>query len=829
MKRFHLFAITVALLASFSCTDLKEEESVSFGVDAEELVFSSDADTNPITVHSGKKWDVTHLPQWVSIRSITRNSPSPYYWEVLLSATVNNDYSRDDVIVFSCGTERVEVRVSQEGKRGQHVAVQSVALSSKTLNLQVGATETLTATVTPSNASDKTLTWTSSNTSVATVDGNGLVRAVGVGSTVVTVTTKEGNKSDDCKVMVTGGSESGHPWVDLGLSSGLKWAKYNIGASSPEEYGYYYAWGETSPKNEYLNTNLKYCTHVTEGDYYSKYNTVDNKIRLEMTDDVSHMNWGGNWRMPTENEFLELREECRWEWTQENGVKGYKVIGTNGNSIFLPAAGLKMGNTVSGNQTEGHYWSSSIYKQSVRYAFTADFYPTVLGTSYVNRYVGQVVRAVTDNGNRTSVSAVSLNQSEVTMKVGETTVIVASLTPSNASWPEVIWTSSNRSVATVSPDGEVSAIAAGETIITATTYDGGKTATCKVTVSSDKKVIQFADDNLKRYLVSYYDTDGDAEISYDEAAAVTSIVTLNSVQSVTSFDEFQYFTGVQTVPDEWLKGCQKLKSVVLPPSVSKIGTGAFENCTSLTSINLTGSVQVQASAFKGSSLSGNINVACFVGDAFMGTAVKQIREHSTRLSDFYDFEDCLVSVPATCTIGVKSSIYSELDAMIGQLSGGFIESIESLHETMLETIANLLGHIKQIEAAINEMQSSSDYSQIDQIRASLNTVQDSYYQVDYWLQTQKYAIESQLNNCASFFYVANDIRSSLYELEYLIQENLASVSERIRMCESVLGSISNAPVPQSAPRRIETRAGSSSYSVDDIVSLFRDKVFAFDE
>lgn len=144
--------------------------------------------------------------------------------------------------------------------------------------------------------------------------------------------------------------------IDLGLS--VKWASFNVGASKPEEYGGDYAWGETEEKSKYdwstykwcngsENTMTKYCTT-------SSYGTVDNKTVLDPADDVAHVKWGGTWRMPTLEEQEELLNNCTWRWTTQNGVNGYEVTGSNGNSIFLPAAG-----NISGSH--GYYWSSTLW------------------------------------------------------------------------------------------------------------------------------------------------------------------------------------------------------------------------------------------------------------------------------------------------------------------------------------------------------------------------------------------------------------------------------------------------------------------------------------
>lgn len=170
--------------------------------------------------------------------------------------------------------------------------------------------------------------------------------------------------------------DSSHEYVDLGLPSGLKWATCNVGANTPEEYGDYFAWGETEPKTAYnwntykwcrgsLDTMTKYCTLSSEG-------TVDNKTTLDSEDDAAHVKWGGAWRMPTRAEQDELRNKCTWKWTSQNGVKGYKATGPNGNSIFLPAAGYNEGG-IRYMGSDGSYWSSSLNPSSNNGAFSLWF------------------------------------------------------------------------------------------------------------------------------------------------------------------------------------------------------------------------------------------------------------------------------------------------------------------------------------------------------------------------------------------------------------------------------------------------------------------------
>ena len=192
---------------------------------------------------------------------------------------------------------------------------------------------------------------------------------------------------------------NGHEYVDLGLSSGTKWATCNVGASKPEEYGGYYAWGETEEKDDYgwwdtykwcegdQWSMTKYCTHS----YYGK---IDNKTVLEPQDDVAHVKWGGTWRMPTIEEIKELQNECTWQWTSRRGVDGYRVIGSNGKSIFLPAAGYRDGTEAYDRGSYGHCWSSSLISSSSFLAYFLLFGSGNRDWYDYNRCYGRSVRPV---------------------------------------------------------------------------------------------------------------------------------------------------------------------------------------------------------------------------------------------------------------------------------------------------------------------------------------------------------------------------------------------------------------------------------------------------
>lgn len=190
-------------------------------------------------------------------------------------------------------------------------------------------------------------------------------------------------------------------YVNLGLS--VKWATFNVGANKPEDYGDYIAWGETEPKETYSwktykwcegepETWTKYCTN-------SEYGIADYKETLDLEDDAAHANWGDKWRMPTPNEWKELYQKCNWELITKNGIKGYQVTANNGNSIFLPRAGLNYAYQ-HGYATDsvGYYYSNTLrssYKGE-QYASFMLMHDEYIGGSTAIRYYGLSIRPVYD-------------------------------------------------------------------------------------------------------------------------------------------------------------------------------------------------------------------------------------------------------------------------------------------------------------------------------------------------------------------------------------------------------------------------------------------------
>lgn len=223
------------------------------------------------------------------------------------------------------------------------------------------------------------------------------------------------------------GQYNGHDYIDLGLS--VKWATVNIGAEKPEDYGSYIAWGETTTitKESYYEGTYKYYKSETipahqdadgfdipekkikgytkyvpssEASYYGYDGFSDDKTTLELSDDAANVNWGGSWRMPTDNEWEELLTNCTWTWTTKNGVSGYKVTskvaGYTDKWIFLPAAGCRYNGDLSLAGSYGYYWSSSLCGGSPNYAWFMYFFSSRVSTDLNYRDSGRSVRPVAE-------------------------------------------------------------------------------------------------------------------------------------------------------------------------------------------------------------------------------------------------------------------------------------------------------------------------------------------------------------------------------------------------------------------------------------------------
>ena len=272
------------------------------------------------------------------------------------------------------------------------IPIESITLDKTELELEVGETASLTVTILPENATLQDVTWRSGNEKIATVSSTGVVTAVGPGTTWIAAESFDPARQASCNVSVAYPIPEA---IDLGLS--VKWGSFNLGAVNPDGYGDYYAWGESDPKNIYSwnyykwckktnNTLTKYCTDANYGDN----GFMDGKTLLDPEDDAAKVKLGGKWRTPTIEEMNELIQSCTWEWV----TGGFLVTGRNGNSIFLPTNGYKIGSTFYSEGESGVYWSSSLYSGPPYQAYYLFCSQNYLGKEYVHRAYGFAIRPV---------------------------------------------------------------------------------------------------------------------------------------------------------------------------------------------------------------------------------------------------------------------------------------------------------------------------------------------------------------------------------------------------------------------------------------------------
>lgn len=201
--------------------------------------------------------------------------------------------------------------------------------------------------------------------------------------------TEESIPTPDNPVAYTFCPDSHHPhMIDLGLPSGTKWACCNVGASKPEDYGGYYAWGETKEKSRY-----DYSTYIHCDGSYETCHDIGNDIAGTQYD-AATANWGSAWVMPSLEQMNELKGKCTSMWTTGNGINGIRFTASNGTSIFLPAAGYRWGGVLGYAGSKGGYWSSTLYESYNSHACDLYF---LSGDVYMNDYsreYGQSVRPV---------------------------------------------------------------------------------------------------------------------------------------------------------------------------------------------------------------------------------------------------------------------------------------------------------------------------------------------------------------------------------------------------------------------------------------------------
>ena len=303
--------------------------------------------------------------------------------------------------------------------------------------------------------------------------------------------------------------------IDLGLS--VKWASFNLGAAAPEEYGDYFAWGETEPKTEYSygtykwmakgKSSWEYITKYTIPDDYTRclwYNNKqfigDGKTLLDPDDDAATVALGSLWRIPTEAEWQELIDNCDFTPLVQDGVYSYEAKSRiNGKTIVLPAAGYQYESDLSYTGERGFYWSSTLYAVTTVYRKTWSAGVVRLwqnGAPEISedeRFYGQSIRPVFGPRKEpevpyASVSSVDIDLEELVLALSsQPRQLIATISPSYATNKNITWKSSDSSVATVSSSGLVTPVSAGRAYIIATTEDGGKSDDCLVIVKTDEE------------------------------------------------------------------------------------------------------------------------------------------------------------------------------------------------------------------------------------------------------------------------------------------------------------------------------------------------------
>ncbi len=684
------FVKTKALNSSTVCLTIDENPTTSKREGKVEIVQKNGSLSHSVTVKQAGR---------IAVSSVTLNKTSIQLKEgesETLIATVKPDNATDKTVTWSSSNETIAsvddngkviakkegtatITASAGGKKAtcsitvkNDIDVTSVQIK-QYLYLAVGESETLEATVKPDDATDKTVTWKSSNNSIVSVDSQGKVTAKGKGNATISATA--GSVGAECTVFVKAKRyDAANGAIDLGLS--VMWATKNYGASTPSDVGGYYLWGDPTGSGQIAFFNTPNVNYISGTQY-----------------DIATRNLGNGWRIPTNDEIMELLDFCDIKDISQNGNQGLQFTGPNGQSIFIPLSGLAY-------PADGAIGSTSIQSADRAYLMAGESYADGNGRfAYVwyfdqNNSFGQVsynapfvkipVRPVYEKlEDDIPVSSVSLNTNSLSLKEGESATLVATVSPNNATDKTVTWSSSDKSIATVSSNGKVTAVKTGSAKITAQAGDktatclvsvqtasikvtsitlnkssitlsvgssetliatlypsnatetvhwgssnpdvasvdsngkvtgvtagsaiitaiaGEKTATCNVTVTSSGQTgnIVFADANIKAKLVAAFDSNNDGEISYSEATAAKSIEgVFGAIKTYTSFDEFVYFTNIERVPKEMFKNWNLLRSITLPPSIIEIGASAFEGCFKLSEIKNMVSVQlIQSKGFK---------------------------------------------------------------------------------------------------------------------------------------------------------------------------------------------------------------------------------------
>ena len=387
------------------CTSCRHKDVSIIPVESVKISPSS----RVMTIGEVFSFQASIIPVGATEKNVNWVSSNPNVAEVSRDGEVKAKTEGEVTITASAGGKFASADVSVVKKR---VEVESIGLATHDISLIVGEEATLTVSVSPSDATDKTLSWSSSNPDIAIVE-EGTVHALSVGQTFVTVSSSNG-KSDECIVSVKERFEA----VDMGLS--VMWANMNIGSVENADGGYYYAWGELMPKTDYSWETYSFAEQAGNG--VVKYGDISDLYVLTQDDDVAFSEKGDGWRIPTKHDFKELIDNCDLVWS--DSPAGYVLTSViNANTIFLPAAGyMEGGEKQSGMFSLARYWTSSLGHYDNE-AFGVSMFKSMgmtLTLTSGNRAMGYSVRPV--YGPRQTVPEPKIKVNEIDLDFGDVSV-----------------------------------------------------------------------------------------------------------------------------------------------------------------------------------------------------------------------------------------------------------------------------------------------------------------------------------------------------------------------------------------------------------------------
>lgn len=572
----------LSFLLVLSCTFEKVEvNNTDFSIDKSTLNYDVYGGSLQVSVTSGSRWWISEKPAWLNVGTIETSPNTPFKWSVPLSCSKNEGADLDGKVVFKNAENKTfTLIVSQKGAKIPVTKVElSEELKNALLNMEVGDEVYLQLTITPSNATDQEVTWsTRNNDEVVTIYTSGLVKAQKKGSAIIQATVD--GITAEFPVIVYGESIK---FADSNVESVcLQWDTDKNGKLSYDEAkavsSSQFQWAFSGNSKITSFSELQYFTGLTElANYEFSGCTSLKSITLPSTiESIGNNAFDGCSSLTTikiPDSVTSIREAAFRGCSNLSSFTG-KWATSNGRALVLD-------------------------NKMVAFAPSGYTYYTIPSTvTSIESYTFDGCSGLTSI--TIPANATSLGSYAFANCTGLKTVVV----------PEKI--SSVGSYAFYSCTGLASIECKPTTPPSGGSNMFANTNNCDILVPDDSvndyrnkwstyysrikginsgKAIQFVDDNVRTICINKgWDKNGDSQISYEEVAALTSLESAFAGKSISSFDELQHFKGLKTIENMAFDACSNLKSVTLPPQVTSIGTSAFRNCSSLTSIDIPSSV-----------------------------------------------------------------------------------------------------------------------------------------------------------------------------------------------------------------------------------------------